>query len=72
MTANVGLPHRSVREAIALAIRLVVHIARVDGLRKVTEVVSVHGYDSDGDRFKVATVNNTAGRRSVAIDALRR
>jgi pilus assembly protein CpaF len=57
MTANVGLPHRSVREAIALAIHLVVHIARVDGLRKVTEVVSVHGYDSDEDRFEVATVN---------------
>src|SRR5262249_18748271 len=31
LTANVGLPHRSTREAIALAIHLVVHIARVRG-----------------------------------------
>ncbi|MBW8863299.1 MAG: CpaF family protein, partial [Acidobacteria bacterium] len=31
LTANVGLPHRSIREAIALAIHMVVHIARVDG-----------------------------------------
>jgi pilus assembly protein CpaF len=31
LLANVGLPHRSTREAIALAIHLVVHIARDDG-----------------------------------------
>ena len=31
LTANVGLPHRSTREAIALAIQVVAHIARVDG-----------------------------------------
>ena len=37
LTANVGLPHRSIREAIALAIHLVVHIARVEGRRRVTE-----------------------------------
>ena len=33
LTANVGLPHRSTREAIALAIHLVVHLARVGGRR---------------------------------------
>ena len=51
LTANVGLPHRSTREAIALAIHLVVHIARVDGRRVVTEVVGVQGYDHQTDRF---------------------
>ena len=40
LTANVGLPHRSTREAIALAIHLVVHIARVGSHRRVTEVVA--------------------------------
>ena len=50
LTANVGLPHRSV-EAIALAIHLVVHIARMDGLRKVTHVIRVRGYDVSADRF---------------------
>ena len=53
LTANVGLPHRSVREAIALAIHLVVHLARVGGRRVVTEVVAVRGYDSHNDRFLV-------------------
>ena len=51
LTANVGLPHRSVREAIALAIHVIAHIARIDGLRRVTEIVNVRGYDSETDRF---------------------
>ncbi|MGH9163829.1 MAG: CpaF family protein [Vicinamibacteraceae bacterium] len=51
LMANVGLPHRSAREAIALAIHLVVHIARTDGHRRVTEVVNVKGYDGAADRF---------------------
>ena len=46
LTANVGLPHRSTREAIALAIHLVVHLARLDGRRVVTEVVSGPGLRS--------------------------
>jgi pilus assembly protein CpaF len=51
LTANVGLPHRSVREAIALAIHLVVHVARVGHQRRVTEVATVRGYDPQADRF---------------------
>lgn len=51
LTANVGLPHRSVREAIALAIHVVAHIARVDGRRQVTELLAIRGYDGPEDRF---------------------
>src|SRR5882724_8652813 len=51
LTANVGLPHRSIREAIALAIHRVIHIARVDGQRRVTEFLSVRGFDGAADRF---------------------
>jgi pilus assembly protein CpaF len=51
LTANVGLPHRSTREAIALALHLVVHIARIDGCRRVTEMVAIRGYDAQTDRF---------------------
>jgi pilus assembly protein CpaF len=51
LTANVGLPHRSIREAIALAIHLIVHIARVDGRRQVTELTAICGYDANTDRF---------------------
>ena len=62
LTANVGLPHRSTREAIALAIHLVVHIARVDGRRRVTEVVAVRGYDGEADRFVLESRCSTDGR----------
>jgi pilus assembly protein CpaF len=51
LTANVGLPHRSTREAIALAIRLIAHIARIDGHRQVTELLEIRGYDGQSDRF---------------------
>jgi pilus assembly protein CpaF len=53
LTANVGLPHRSTREAITLAVHLVVHLARVDARRLVTQVVHVRGYDAQQDRFIV-------------------
>ena len=51
LTANVGLPHRSIREAIALAVHLIVHVARVHGQRRVTELVAVKAYDGHQDRF---------------------
>jgi Flp pilus assembly CpaF family ATPase len=51
LTANVGLPHRSTREAIALAIHLVVHIDRWEGRRAVREVLAVEGYDHQADRY---------------------
>ena len=59
LTANVGLPHHSVREAIALAINLVVHVARTEAGRRVTEVVRISGFDSSTDRFRLATINHT-------------
>jgi pilus assembly protein CpaF len=51
LTANVGLPHHSVREAIALAIHVIVHIGRIDGVRRVTQIVDVRGYNAETDRF---------------------
>jgi pilus assembly protein CpaF len=57
LTANVGLPHCSIREAIALAIHLVVHVARVAGKRRVTEIVALHTYDAQADRFRLEPVH---------------
>ncbi len=53
LTANVGLPHSSVREAISFAIHRIVHLSRVDGQRRVTGLVSVRSYDTRTDRFLV-------------------
>src|SRR4030095_8012684 len=43
LTSNVGLPHRSTREAIARACQRVVDTARVAAQREVTEVLAVRG-----------------------------
>lgn len=53
LAANVSLPHASVREAISLAIHLVVHIARRAGQRRVTELAAVRGYDAASDAFRL-------------------
>ena len=67
LTANVGLPHRSTREAIAFAIHLVVHVARINGVRRVTEVVRVMGYDVATDRFALdATEASSAVEGGIA------
>ena len=51
LMANVGLPHPSIREAIALAIHLVVHIERMAEQRRVTQLLEIAGYDQRTDRF---------------------
>jgi pilus assembly protein CpaF len=61
LTANVGLPHASIREAIALAVNIVVHIGRIDGHRRVREVVVIRGYDADADRFVIEPLSCDAG-----------
>jgi pilus assembly protein CpaF len=67
LTAGTGLPHTSVREAIALAIHLVVHLARVDGRRLVTGVTAVRGYDATGDRFRLEPLFNASQARVGAV-----
>jgi pilus assembly protein CpaF len=53
ISGTTGLPHSSVREAIALAINLVVHIAREGGQRRITEMMAVIKYEAQPDRFVV-------------------
>jgi len=60
LTANVGLPHHSIREAIALAIHLIVHLGRVEGHRRVTGVVVVQGYDTVADRFTLESLGEVS------------
>jgi len=55
LMANVGLPHASIREAIAFAIHTVVHLDRVHDRRGVTQIVQVRGYDTVHDKFDLDT-----------------
>jgi Flp pilus assembly CpaF family ATPase len=49
--ANVGLPHTSIREAIALAIHTIVHIERIGNCRRVTQALAIADYDRGADQF---------------------
>lgn len=51
LMSNMGLPHSSIREAIALAIHTIVHIERVGNCRRVTQVLAIADYDRRADRF---------------------
>lgn len=64
LMANVGLPHRSVCEAIAMAVHIVTHITRVERRRVVTEVASVVGYDAARDRFILDVTSQPSGPAS--------
>src|SRR5207244_3722527 len=63
LTANVGLPHASTREAIAFAIHLVAHIARDGGRRRVMKLVGVRGYDPQADAFRLDSLYEFIGTR---------
>ena len=65
LTANVGLPLRSIREAIADAIHVVVHLARVNGHRRVTEITEVGSYDASSERF---VLSSRMPHRPVAVE----
>lgn len=60
--SNVRLPHRSIREAIGLAIHVVVHLVREDGWRHVSDIALVKGYDRVRDRFELqSAMSNDRG-----------
>lgn len=51
LMAQQGLPLSAIKEAVSLAVHLVVHIDRVEGQRRVREVLRVEGYDEAKGRF---------------------
>src|SRR4029077_8839322 len=53
VSGSAPLPHAAIREAIALAVHLVVHIARDAAQRRVMEVMAVRRYEAQPDRFVV-------------------
>lgn len=56
LAAHMGLPHNSTREAIGLAIDLVVHLTDDGSQRRVTQVIAVQGYDQHTETFLVEPV----------------
>ena len=56
LQSGVDLPYRALRTNLAEAIQLLVHIERRQGLRQVTQVFRMRGYDGGRDRYDLEAV----------------
>src|SRR6202021_1198303 len=56
LQSGVELPYRAIKTNIADSLNAVVHIERRPGSRFISEVVELHSYDPDADRFKHSAV----------------
>ena len=56
MMSGIDLPHGAVRTNIAEALYLLVHLERWQGIRTVTEVLRVVGYDAQQNRYELETI----------------
>lgn len=61
MMSGIELPHRAVRSQIVDGLHLLVHLARHQGERRVTEILRVKRYDAEEDRYECETLY-AAGR----------
>jgi pilus assembly protein CpaF len=57
LRADVDIPYRAIQSEIGDLVNLVVHIERREGRRFVSEVVAMHGYDSDSNRYKTSSLS---------------
>lgn len=51
LQSGVELPYRAIKASIADSLDILIHIDRQPGVRFVSEVLSIQGYDQDSDRY---------------------
>ena len=56
LQSGVELPYRAIRSNIGEALDLLVHIERRQGLRFVTEIFAIKGYDTALDRYELEAI----------------
>jgi hypothetical protein len=56
LQSDVELPYRAVRNNIAEALNLLVHIERRQGRRLVSQVLRIEKYDPSEDRYEFETI----------------
>ena len=54
--SGVELPYQAVRYQIADAIGLVLHLGRVSGVRTIRELIRIHRYEPDRDRYTIESL----------------
>src|SRR5437016_8918559 len=60
LQSGVDLPHRAILANIANSVELLVHIDRLRGCRKVSEILELHGLDSAGNECRFTSANLSA------------
>jgi pilus assembly protein CpaF len=58
LRADVDLPYKAVQGEIGDLIDLVIHIQRKEGQRSISQVLQLHGFDSDAGRYETSTLDN--------------
>jgi pilus assembly protein CpaF len=58
LRAHVDIPYRAIQAEIGDLINLVVHIERKDGLRRVSEVLQINGFDAETGRYETTSFCN--------------
>jgi pilus assembly protein CpaF len=56
LQSTIDLPYAAIKSNFADSINLLLHIERRNGLRYVSQVLKVQGYDAGSDRFKLETI----------------
>src|SRR6185295_19150513 len=56
LQSTIDLPYAAIKSNFADSINLLLHIERRNGLRYVSQILKVHGYDAGSDRFQLETV----------------
>ena len=56
LQSSIDLPYAAIKSNFADSINLLLHIERRNGLRYVSQVLKVHGYDAGSDRFQLETI----------------
>jgi pilus assembly protein CpaF len=56
LESGIELPYRAIKSSIADSLHAVVQMERRPGRRSVSEILEIHGYDPDADRFDCRSV----------------
>ena len=58
LRADVDMPYKAIQGEIGDLINLIIHIERKEGRRRVSQVLQLHGFDSDAGRYETSTLYN--------------
>jgi len=59
LQSGVDLPYRAIKSHIADSIQLLVHIERQHGKRLVSQILEIHAYSGDSDKYQLKTLFET-------------